>query len=252
MMADVNLTAVPAVAIARAGDDPAALILDALERAEMQLVDRDVLVVASKLISRCEGRTVFPEDVVVGEEAARVAEATGKDPRQVQVVLDQSASISRMAPGVLIARHELGFVVANAAVDSSNVAEVGTWILLPVDPDASAADIKSSVDAYFGIELSVIISDSFGRPFRNGTVGAAIGCAGIAALRDRRGDVDLLGRVLEHTVTATADALAAAADLLIGQADEGTPVVRIRGAQYDLGDGGAAALIRDPDLDLYA
>lgn len=244
--------ALPGVPVIAPGDDLAALIRDGLRRAAIELSPGDVVVVASKLVSRAEDRFVDLDAVVPSALALDLAARTGHDPRHVEVILGESVKVSRAARGVLITRHRLGFVVANAGVDFSNAAPPpgragDRWVLLlPTDPDASARRLHEALGA------AVVISDSFGRPFRLGSIGTAVGAAGLPALWDQRGKQDLFGRPLEHTFTALADQLAAVADLVAGQANEGRGAVWIRGLRFDDDGGGAAALLRDPDGDLYA
>jgi coenzyme F420-0:L-glutamate ligase/coenzyme F420-1:gamma-L-glutamate ligase len=193
--------------------------------------------------------------VTPSARAVALAAEIGKDARQVELILSESAAVSRRAPGVLVVRHRLGFVVANAGIDLSNAQPPGAapgsgpWaLLLPSDPDRAAADIRRAL----GDRLGVVVSDSFGRPFRLGTVGVAIGSAGLPPLWDRRGEPDLFGRRLENTITALADQVAAAADLVAGQANEGRPLVLVRGLVYPPSDETARALERRPAEDLYA
>lgn len=242
------------------GDDVSACITAALAAAGMTLGDGDIVVVTSKALSRVEGRFVELSAVTPGEAARSLAAATGKDPRVVELILRESVAVSRAWPGGLVTRHRLGFVAANAGIDASNAgppagAPAGEWVLLlPVDPDGSARRLRASLQAAHGCRLAVVVTDSHGRPFRVGTVGVAVGAAGLPALRDQRGQPDLLGRTLEHTITALADQVAALADLAGGQAAEGTPVVIVRGvAGVTAEDGpGAATLHRDPAQDRYA
>ena len=243
--ARVEALAIPGLPIVQPGDDLAALIDAAIARAELARGAGDVIVVASKLVSRAEGRFVELARVEPSARARELAAVTGHDPAHVEVILRESIAISRAARGVLVARHRRGFVVANAGVDFSNVGRAGQVLLLPADPDASAARLAARLGC------AIVISDSFGRPFRLGSVGVAIGCAGVAALHDHRGRVDLFGRPLEHTVTAIADQLAAIADLVAGQADEARGAVLVRGVKLS-GDGRAADLLRAADEDLYA
>ena len=255
-MLQITMPAVPGLPLIQPGDDLAALILAALDKAGLTLAAGDVLVVTSKIVSKAEGRFVNLEEVTPGPEARRVAASTGKEPALVEVILSQSARISRFRQGVLIVEHKLGFVSANAGVDHSNVqgpgGAAGDWVLLlPAAPDRSAAELRARFMAAAGAPLAVIISDSHGRPFRLGTVGVAIGAAGLPALYDLRGREDLFGRKLEATQVALADELAAAAGLVSGQAGEGLPVTLIRGLSYPPRQGGAAALIRPRELDLY-
>lgn len=252
MSTEVNLRPIVGIPLARPGDDPGALIGDAVHRSAASLRAGDVVVVASKLVSRCEGRFVRRADVVPSARAAALAELTGKDPHHIEVVLSETAAVSRAAPGVLIVRHRLGYVVANAGVDASNVLQDGEWLLLPADPNAAAAAIRDTLAERFEPGIAVVISDSFGRPFRHGTVGVAIGSAGMAVLRDLRGRPDLNGRLLEHTSTAVADGIAAAADLVMGQADDAIPAVIVSNLTFSPSDVGAGSLCRDPASDLFA
>ena len=255
----LDVRALPGLPIVRPGDDVAALVADGLRRAELTLADGDVVVIASKLLARSEGRFVDLETVVASPRAHDLAARTGHDPRHVEVILGESVAVSRAARGVLITRHRLGFVVANAGVDFSNAqppgagAGTGPWVLLlPRDPDAAARRLRTALGPR---RIGVIVSDSFGRPFRLGSVGTAIGAAGLPALCDHRGASDLFARPLDHTQTALADQLAAVADLVAGQAAEARGAVWIRGVQWaDTDDdrGGASALLRRPDEDLYA
>jgi coenzyme F420-0:L-glutamate ligase/coenzyme F420-1:gamma-L-glutamate ligase len=263
----LELLALAGIPIVQPGDDLPALVCDALERNDVRLESgRDALVVTSKVVSRAEDRFVDVAAVAASPRAQELAALTQKDPRLVQLILEEASAVSRTAPGVIIVRHRLGFVSANAGIDESNVrgghgsaraeqgAAAGPWVLLlPRDPDASARAIRGAIRARFACDVGVVISDSLGRPFRLGTVGAAIGVSGLPPLWDQRGGVDLHGRPLQHTVTALADQVAAAADLLAGQSNEGRPVVVVRGVQYTpQDDAGAGALVRAPEQDLYA
>jgi len=255
----LEVIAVPGVPLVGRGDDLARIALAALREARLMLGDGDVLVVASKVVSRAEGRFVALTDVTPSPRAIALAEETGKDPRLVELVLLESIQISRKKRDVLVVRHRLGFVVAQAGIDCSNARpndaspDSGPWaLLLPEAPDASAQTLRQALESATGARLGVVISDSFGRPFRLGTVGAAIGCAGLPPLWDRRGERDLHGRVLENTITALADQVAAAADLVAGQADEGRALVLVRGLRFGPSEDGARALYRKPDEDLYA
>ncbi len=251
----LSLIPIPNFPLAQSGDDIAAFILDGLTAAGISAQNGDVLAVAQKIISKAEGRTVQLADITPSDEARRVADITGKDPRLVELILRESDSISRMKQGALIVRHKLGFTSANAGIDRSNVAQKGEdderVLLLPKNPDASAAQLHEQIKAQTGVPVGIVITDSHGRPFRLGNVGVAIGVAGISALWNRRGETDLFGYALQHTDVAVADEIAAAAGLVMGQGAEGMPVVLMRGLSY-LGKGGAAAdLIRPRHLDLY-
>ncbi|MCU1277979.1 MAG: F420-dependent oxidoreductase [bacterium] len=255
----LEVLAVPGVPLVGRGDDLAALALAALDRARLLLADGDVLVVTSKVVSRAEGRFVELPTVQPSPRALALAVETGKDARLVELTLRESTQVSRTAKDVLVVRHRLGFVTANAGIDCSNAvppdapAGSGPWaLLLPEAPDATARALCDRLQAASGATLGVVISDSFSRPFRLGTVGTAIGCAGLPPLWDRRGEPDLHGRVLENTITALADQVAACADLVAGQAGEGRPLVLVRGLRFSPSDDAARALCRPPEGDLYA
>lgn len=240
------------------GADLAALIAASLSRMGMTLEDGDVLVVTSKVCSRAEGRFVDLSRVVPSARAQELADDIEKDARVVELVLRESLEVSRKARGVLVVRHRLGFVSANAGIDLSNAAPSGAGpgdgpyaLLLPCDPDLSASRIRERLQPA-GCALGVVISDSHGRPFRLGTVGTAIGLSGLPALFPQQGRVDLDGRVLETTVTALGDQLAAAADLVAGQADEARPVVLLRGLRFVAESASARELLRPRAEDLYA
>lgn len=258
MISRLEAFAVPGLPIVRAGDDVVALIRSAMDRAGQTLEPGDVLLVTSKLLSRAEGRFVDLSTVTPSAEAREVARETEGDPRLVELVLQESTGVSRKKRGALVVRHALGFVTANAGIDQSNAVPLdapegsGPWaLLLPRDPDGWAEHARRSL-APDG-RLAVIITDSFGRPFRLGTVGVAIGLAGLSPLLDQRGQRDLFGRTLQHTIAARADQLAALSDLVAGQSTERQPVVIVRGVDYAPTDGASAReLCRPFDGDLYA
>jgi coenzyme F420-0:L-glutamate ligase/coenzyme F420-1:gamma-L-glutamate ligase len=253
-MTEVSLTAVPHIPEVHPGDDLAGIILKALVSASIQLADGDVIAIAQKIVSKAEGRFVRLANVDPSAKAQEVAVATDKDPRLVELILQESAEISRMKPGVLVTRHRLGFTSANAGIDRSNVGHDEadeTVLLLPVDPDASAEALKVRIQEEVGVSVGVVITDSHGRPFRLGTVGIAIGVAGIPALWDRRGEPDRDGHILQYTDVGVADEIAAAAGLVMGQGSEGRPVVIIRGLNLPLQNGRASDLIRPQEIDLY-
>jgi len=249
----LTLMSIPGLPLVQPGDDLALLILDALQTCAMPLQDGDVLVVTSKIVSKAEGRRLDLRTVTPGEEAQRLAQQTGKDPRLIQVALGEAAEVVRSAPNVLITRHKLGFVSANAGIDHSNVGPDGEeWILLlPVDPDASAVKLREALQTESGARIGIVISDTHGRPHRMGNTGIAIGVAGIPALLDLRGRPDLFGRILQGTDIGLADEIAAAADLLSGQAAEGLPVTLVRGIKWPMYDGHARDLIRPLNMDLF-
>jgi coenzyme F420-0:L-glutamate ligase/coenzyme F420-1:gamma-L-glutamate ligase len=253
-LTQVTFTGLPGIPHVQPGDDLAALICASLNQVGLALEAGDIVVITSKLVSKAEGRFVNLNSVQPSARARRVAEIVRKDPRMVELILRESTAISRMRQDVLIVRHRLGFTLANAGIDHSNVGrDSEDWVLLlPEDPDRSAALIRQRLAELTGIAPGVVISDSHGRPFRVGTVGVAIGLAGLPAVWDKRGQRDLYGRELRVTVTGLGDELAAAAGLVTGQGAEGLPVVLVRGLQVPPGEGRAADLIRPEALDLYA
>jgi len=253
-LTQLTLVALPGIPRVQPGDDLARLIVAGLEDAGLALEAGDILVVTSKLVSKAEQRFVDLCTVTPSQRALDVARITHKDPRLVELILRESTAISRMRGEVLIVRHRLGFTLANAGIDHSNVSECGEdWVLLlPEDPDASAQRLRGAIAHLTGIAPGIVISDSHGRPFRIGTVGAAIGLAGFPAVWDKRGEHDMFGRTLRVTVTGLGDELAAAAGLVSGQGAEGRPVVLVRGMVVPPGEGCAADLVRPVELDLYA
>lgn len=251
----VSLVPLPELPLVRPGDDLAALLAAAIERRIGKLLTAgDVLIVAQKVVSKAEGRYVDLARVEPGAEAERLAAGTDKDPRLVEVILSESRRVVRHGRGVLIVEHRLGFVMANAGVDRSNIdPAMGSEpvLLLPADPNASAAALRQRLAAHFGAAPAVIVSDSFGRAWRRGTTGIALGAAGLPALVDLRGHPDLYGRALRVTEIGFADEIAAAASLLMGQADEAIPAVLLRGLTWSAPAVGAHALIRPAEEDLF-
>ena len=240
--------------LVRPGDDLAQLIRDALTRAGQAFVAGDVLVVAQKIVSKAEGRLVQLDSVAPSAKARLLAERAGKDPRLVEIILSESREVLRVRDNLIITRHRLGMVMANAGVDRSNVegAEGEVVLLLPKNPDASCARLGAALARGSGCHVGVIINDSVGRAWRRGQIGTAIGCWGLEALQDLRGRPDLFGRALQVSEAAMADQLASLAGLLQGQADEGRPVVLVRGGFADPAAGGSAAdLIRPLEQDLF-
>ena len=240
------------------GDDLASLLARALELSELRPQLHDVLVITSKVVAKAENRYVDLRQVTPSQRALELGAQTGKDPRVMEVILWDTEAVSRSTRDALIVRHHGGFVSANAGLDQSNAQprhaapDSGPWVLrLPADADASAAALRAALERHFGVQLGVIVSDSFGRPFRLGTVGTAIGLAGLPALDDHRGRRDLDGRTLEHTITATADQVCAAADLVCGQADEARAAVLVRGLCFEPAAASARDLCRKPEGDLY-
>lgn len=231
-----------------AGDDVAGLLS---ERLAGQVCAGDALVVTHKILSKAQGRAVDPARVVVSREARDLAEATGKDPGLVQIILDESQAILRHRPGLIIARHRLGMVMANAGIDRSNTGDGDRVLLLPRDPDGDAARIRATLLKRLGVDLAVVIADSAGRAWRSGVIGMAVGAAGLPALMDLRGQPDMDGRPLEVTEVALADQIASAAELALGEADEACPAALVRGVRWQGPDRPAKALIRDPAQDLF-
>jgi coenzyme F420-0:L-glutamate ligase/coenzyme F420-1:gamma-L-glutamate ligase len=255
----LEIRALPDLPIIQPGDDLAEILACTLERAGMGLESSDVLVVTSKLVSRAEDRFVDVSTIEPGPRARELAVTTVMDARLVELILGESVAVSRAAPHALIVRHRLGFISANAGIDMSNArppgaaAGAGPWaLLMPRDPDATAEHIRDALSQRHDVAIGVIISDSFGRPFRLGTVGTAIGVAGVPALNDMRGQLDLVGRALEHTETALADQIAAAADLVAGQGAESRGAVLVRGLEFAPGSYSARLLLRPAEGDLYA
>ena len=256
---ELSIRSIGGVPTINPGDDLFQVVVSSLSHSGIHLVDSDVIVIASKIVSRAEGCFVDLGAILPSERARRLGSEIEKDPRLVELILRESSEISRKTTGALIVRHRLGFVAANAGIDASNAAPSeapegsGPWVLtLPRDPDASAAALRSKLRQHFSCEVGVIITDSWGRPFRRGTVGFALGVAGVTPVWDRRGATDRHGRVLEATECAVADSIAAAADLVAGQADEGRPLTLVRGLRLAVSDECAEALLRDPNDDLYA
>lgn len=235
----------------RPGDDLAGAIVDTLRGAGLSPQPGDVVVVAHKVVSKAEGSVVDLRKITPSPAASALAHDAQKDPRIVEVILRESRAIRRVRPGLIIAEHRLGFVCANAGVDHSNVGLGDDVVaLLPRDPDASAERLRARLREVFGVDVGVIVNDSHGRPFRQGTTGTALGAAGLNALRSYVGEEDRYGYVLRVSVEAVADELAAMANLLQGQAAEGTPIVLIRGGDYP-GEGRGADLTRPEAEDLF-
>lgn len=238
--------------IIREGDDLASMIVDAARVQGTELMDGDIVVLSHVIVSRAEGRTVDLKDVEPSPIAERFAEFTMKDPRLVEVILGDSRAVRRMAPGVLITETRQGFVCANAGVDKSNVPGEDVVALLPEDPDSSAEAFRKRVLEVSGRRIAVIVCDTHGRGHRDGEVNVAVGASGLSVIRDRRGEFDLFGYELKVKRTAVADELASAAELVIGQADEGIPVAIIRGYDYEPSEESTAReLVRPREKDLF-
>ena len=244
------LTGIPLV---EAGDDLARLLLDAIDAEGLQLEDGDILVIAQKIVSKSEDRQVNLDDVTPSSRAIELAQQVDKDPRLVELILAESSEVIRTAPGVIIVRHRLGIVSANAGIDQSNIdhADGEYALLLPLDPDDSAHKLQATLVEQTGTRIGIIISDSMNRPWRLGTLGYAIGCAGVKVLDDRRGDSDIFGRELKVTLSNRADSIASAATLLMGETSEKVPAVLVRGLPIDDGNQLARDCIRPVDQDLF-
>jgi coenzyme F420-0:L-glutamate ligase/coenzyme F420-1:gamma-L-glutamate ligase len=250
----IELIALAGLPLVEPGADLAGLMLAALAAQGLALADGDVLVVTSKIVSKAEGRRVRLADVTPSPKAVELAAVTDKDPRLVEIILRESQAVVRARPGLIITRHRLGFVCANAGVDRSNLAAAAddeAVLLLPENPDASAAALRERLVAATGAAVGVVLADSHGRPHRAGTIGVAVGLAGLPGLEDWRGRRDLYGYILQHTEVALGDLIASAATLVLGQAAEGTPVVLVRGASFERRAGTAAELVRPEELDLF-
>ena len=250
----LTITALAGIKLVEPGDDLGAIAIAAFAANGLAPEAGDVLVVAQKIVSKAEGRYVDVTTVEPSDRAIALAAEVDKDPRFVEVVLSESKRVVRRRPGLLIVEHRLGFVMANAGIDHSNLpTQAGgeRVLLLPEDPDGSARTLRKELVGTFGTDIAVIVSDSFGRAWRKGTVGVALGSAGLPALIDMRGHPDLFGRELLVTETGFADEIAAAAGLLMGQADEAMPMVLVRGLGWSAPEVAAAALIRPAEHDLF-
>ena len=250
----VEILAVPGIPLVREGDDLVALIGEGLARGGIAPRAGDVFVLAQKIVSKAEGRMVDLATVQPSPEAIELAGKVQKDPRLVELILSESVRVVRARPGILIVEHRLGFVMANAGIDQSNVASPygpQQALLLPVDPDGSSEVLRARLSARFGVPLATIVNDSFGRAWRRGTCGVAVGAAGLPSLMDLRGLPDLFGRELQVSITGHADEIAAAASLVMGQGAEGQPVVLVRGLKWRGPDNGASELVRPAAEDMF-
>ncbi len=258
-MSQITFNALIDFPLVEPGDNLATQILESLARSQLSLADEDVLVVAQKVVSKSEDRYAYLNDVVASEEAKNLAVQVDKDPRLVELILSESKEVVRQRPGVVIVEHKLGYVHANAGIDKSNISSEDDnprVLLLPLDSDVSAANLRKDLYKITGKTVNIIINDSAGRAWRNGTVGMAIGSSGFEVLEDLIGREDLYDRPLEITQVAVADELAAGASFLMGQADEGAPVVLIKGAKLSAvkssnSDSGISTLIRDKAVDMF-
>ena len=249
-MRTISLTAIENIPMINAGDDLAALISRGLDATGFRLEHGDVLVVCQKIVSKAEGRTVHLKDFEPSEFARNLGKRWEKDPRAVEVVLRQTSRIVRNDHGVIIVETGPGWVCANAGVDESNSLEDDTAILLPEDPDASARRLRDEMRRRFGVTVAVMVTDTFGRPWRDGLTEVCLGIAGMNPMLDLRGTTDLGGRALHHTVVAIADEIASAAGLLMEKAGA-TPAVVMRGYKFEPYEGSAKVLIRPAEADLF-
>src|SRR5437016_298722 len=250
----LELIAPEGVPLVNAGDDLAAIALDAFACMDLPVVDRDVLVFAQKIVSKSEGRIVQLATIEPSPRARELAAIAEKDSRLVEIILRESREVLRVRAGVIVVEDVRGLVLANAGVDASNVIADGgdgSVLLLPADPDASAARLRDILRARTGKDVGVVINDSIGRAWRHGTIGTAIGVSGLPGLLDLRGTPDLFGRALRTTDLGLADEIASAASLIMGQAGEGRPIVLVRGVPYARRDGSARELLRDRALDFF-
>ena len=249
----LTLQALDGIPMIVPGNDLAGLLASALRRMAIVPQDGDILVVAQKVVSKAEGRFVDLDTIDPSPRAVALAAEVRKDPRLVEVILRESTEVVGHKKDVLIVAHRLGFVMANAGVDQSNVGSdnCSRALLLPCAPDASAARLKAWLDEEFGVDLGVVINDSFGRPWRNGVVGVALGAAGVPSLWDLVGAPDLFGRPMRVTEVAIADQIASAASLLMGEADEMLPAVHVRGIVWPANPVPAAALVRPKEMDMF-
>ena len=255
-MKQLVCTCLPGFPMVEPGDDLAAQIVRALADGGCVPRDGDVLVLAQKIVSKAQGRYVVLADVVPGPEALALAKTVGRDPRLVEVVLSESRRVVRAAPGLLVVEHRLGFIMANAGIDQSNITHgkdgAGERVLLlPHDPDGTAQTLRDALAQATGVPMGIIINDSWGRPWRRGVTGVAIGAAGIPSFLDMRGTPDIYGRAMQSTELALGDELAALGSLMMGQGAEGSPVVHIRGFTHPGPASPASALLRPAEQDRF-
>jgi len=255
-MRPLILTPIPGIPLINPGDNLASILIDGVTKAGIAFEDGDILVLAQKIVSKAEGRLVNLEEVNASERAMLLAAEIDKDPRLVELILQESKSVLRTRPGTIIVEHKAGFVCANAGIDHSNVqgpyGNPDNWVLLlPEDSDKSAAEIRAAVEERTGAAIGVMIIDSHGRAWRMGVVGISIGFSGMPGLVDLRGQHDMFGYELRITTVAAADELAGSASLVMGQADERVPAVHVRGFPFKLRDGTLNELIRPTEMDLF-
>lgn len=250
------LTPLENIPVIQEGSDLAGIIIKGLADTQLTLADEDILVVTQKVISKSEGRTRTLSRVIPSQSALELAECTGKDPRLVELILEESTEVLRAGSKTIIAEHKIGFVCANAGIDRSNVCPKndetqGVFLLLPLDPDLSAERIRTALTLFTSKRIGVMIIDSQGRPWRKGTTGSCIGLSGLPALVDLRGKEDLFGRLLTDAQVAVADELAAAASLVMGQAAEGYAIIHVRGFPYKLRESSIREILRPKHKELF-
>jgi coenzyme F420-0:L-glutamate ligase/coenzyme F420-1:gamma-L-glutamate ligase len=252
-MVKLQLCAPENVPDIKKGDNISVVLAKSLQDENIVLDNRDVIVVAQKIVSKAEGRQIPLQSVRVGRKAQQIADSYLLDPRIVQLILSESTEILKIRPRLIIARHKLGYICANAGIDRSNTGSKhgDIAVLLPENPDESASRIREGLREIFGKDVAVIINDSHGRPFREGAIGVALGISGLDPLVRYAGKKDLYGYELKTSVEAVADELSSAATLLMGQSDEGRPVVIIKGFNYTRDESSHMRLIRDPQKDLF-
>jgi coenzyme F420-0:L-glutamate ligase / coenzyme F420-1:gamma-L-glutamate ligase len=251
MTAEIRVFGIDGIPESKPGDDPARLVIDGIEASEVGVQNGDVVIVTHKLVSKAEGRLVDLSEITPSSFAERIALRHEKDARQVEVVLRESVRIVKMQRGIMICETPHGFICANAGVDASNAPDTGQVVLLPIDPDATARNIREAIQQHFGVEIALIITDSFGRPWRSGIVNIAIGVAGMSPFSDYRGQYDDHGYELRATILAVADEIASSAELVMGKLDR-RPVAILRGYSYlPDEDAGGQDLVMDPSKDLF-
>nr|MDO8081485.1 coenzyme F420-0:L-glutamate ligase [Candidatus Freyarchaeota archaeon] len=246
----IQIIGLKEIPIIREGDNIPKLIVEAAEAQGIEIKNKDIFVIAQTIVSRAEGSVVDLNTVIPSDLAIRTGEKFEKDPRQVEVIFREARQIVRMEYAI-ITETKHGFICANSGVDKSNMPGENFVTLLPKDPEKSAREIRTELERLTGVKVAVIISDTHGRPFREGAINVALGVSGMKPLWDRRGDVDLFGYVLKSTIVGIADELASAAELIMGEADEGIPVVIIRGFNYIEGEGSVKDLMRSPEKDMF-
>ncbi len=250
----LSLSTIPRIPLIEPNDDLANIIFHALSSSGHKIENNDIIVVAQKIISKAEGRTVDLTTIKPSEKAIKLAEEINKDPRQIELVLSESNEIIAIKPGVIIVEHHSGVILANAGIDHSNVDNSDNKeivCLLPKDSNESARRLKKEIENLCDKQIGIIITDSIGRPWRKGTTGVALGSAGIETIRDLRGDKDMFGCELLVSETADADSLASAACLLMGEGDNATPVILIRGYETVISDQDTNQLLRPKDEDMF-